>query len=166
LVDLAGSLGEKSLRRLVEQAAVLRVLDVACVDRVLARGRRRGAPGLREILGPWRNENEKTPRLRTLLEARVLPALVVAGVPPPKCNVKLRIDRHLLEVDLLWEEQRLAIETDGEETHRTRAAFQHDRWRDQVLMAAGYRVARITWRQLENEPAPVIARIRRMLAAA
>ncbi len=69
-------------------------------------------------------------------------------------------------MDLLWEEQRLVIETDGEETHGTRHAFRHDRWRDQVLVAAGYRTARVTWDQLEDEPGAVVARIGRMLRAA
>jgi len=163
LVDMAGSLGDKSLRRLVEQAAVLRLLDVECVDRVLGRGRRRGAPRLRAILVPWRGEDERLPRLRSLLEARLLPRLVKAGLPCPRCNVKLRIDGKLFEVDLLWEKERLIIETDGEETHGTRIAFQRDRWRDQVLMAAGYRTARVTWIQMEDEPAAIVARIKRML---
>jgi very-short-patch-repair endonuclease len=66
-------------------------------------------------------------------------------------------------VDLLWEKQRLAIETDGEETHGTAAAFQRDRWRDQLLVAAGYRTARLTWNQVHNEPKAVVNRIARML---
>lgn len=163
MVDMAGHLGRKSLGRLVEQAAVLRLLDVPEVDRVLARGRRRGAPSLRAVLDPWRTDDERRPRLRSPLEARVLPSLVAAGLPRPECNVKLRIDGERLEVDLLWKKQRLAIETDGEETHGTRSAFQSDRKRDQVLVAAGYRVARVTWRQAEDEPAAVVARIKRML---
>ena len=77
--------------------------------------------------------------------------------------MKLRIDGKLFEVDLLWEKERLIIETDGEETHGTRIAFQRDRWRDQVLMAAGYRTARVTWIQMEDEPAAIVARIKRML---
>lgn len=95
----------------------------------------------------------------------MLPALVEAGLPLPEFNSRLRIEGEHLEVDLLWEKRRLVIETDGEETHGTRAAFQHDRWRDQLLVAAGYRTARVTWRQLEDEPSAVIARIKRMLAA-
>lgn len=75
----------------------------------------------------------------------------------------LRTQGERFEVDLLWKEQRLVIETDGEETHGTRAAFQRDRWRDQVLVSAGYRTARVTWSQLENEPTAVAARIKRML---
>jgi very-short-patch-repair endonuclease len=64
---------------------------------------------------------------------------------------------------MLWEKQKLAIETDGEETHGTAVAFQRDRLRDQLLVAAGYRTARITWRQVQDEPTAVVNRIARML---
>jgi hypothetical protein len=50
LVDMAGRVGQQSLRRLIEQAAVLQALDVREVDRILARGRRRGSPNLRALL--------------------------------------------------------------------------------------------------------------------
>ncbi|HWI96261.1 MAG TPA: DUF559 domain-containing protein [Solirubrobacterales bacterium] len=154
------------MRRLVEQAAILRMLDIDEVDRILARGRRRGAPRLRAILAPWRNTVERRPVLRSRLEARLFPCLIEEGLPVPRTNVKLRIDGHFLEVDLFWEKQRLAIETDGEETHGTPMAFQRDRKRDQVLVAAGYRTARITWDQVRDEPTAVVSRISRMLKAA
>jgi very-short-patch-repair endonuclease len=163
LVDMAGRLGWESLRKLVEQAAVLRLLDVHEVDRVLARGRRRGAPRLRAILAPWRIKDERPPRLRSRLEARILPRLLEGGLPRPQCNARVPVDGRRLEVDLLWQEQRLVIEMDGRETHDTRAAFERDRWRDQLLTAAGYRTARVTWAQVNDEPHAVVARIRRML---
>ncbi|HWM62533.1 MAG TPA: DUF559 domain-containing protein [Solirubrobacterales bacterium] len=163
LVDLAGGLGEKSLHRLVEEAAVQRLLDIASVDRILARRRRRGAPALRKVLSHWRSESETLPHLKSTLEARVFTAVVEVGLPSPRCNQILRFDGRPLEVDLLWEEQRLVIETDGEQTHGTRKAFRHDRWRDQVLTAAGYRTARVTWDQMEDEPNATVARIRCML---
>ncbi len=166
LVDLAGSTGWGSLRRLVERAAILRRLDVEEIDRVLARGRRRGAPRLRTILAPWRETQGHRPVLRSPLEARLLPRLIEAGLPAPRCNVRLRLDGQQFEIDLLWERQRLAIETDGEETHATRIAFQRDRWRDQLLVAAGYRTARITWAQVRDEPTEVVDRIARMLTVA
>jgi len=163
LVDMAGSTGWGSMRRLVEQAAILRLLDVEEIDRILALGRRRGAPRLRAILVPWRDGSEPAPKLRSRLEARLLPLLVEEGLPRPRCNVRLEIDGNWLEIDLLWEKQRLAIETDGEETHGTPVAFQRDRWRDQLLVAAGYRTSRITWIQVRDEPNAVIDRIARML---
>ncbi len=164
LVDMAGRTRARSLRRLVEQAAVLRQLDVRAVDRVLARGRRRGAPNLRAILRVWRAGNEYKPVLRSPLEAKLLPALLERGVPHPECNVKLRIDGGKpIEVDMLWRDRRLVIEADGEETHGTRGAFQSDRRRAQRLVAAGYRVAGVTWGQAEDETSAVVGRIKRML---
>lgn len=165
IVDMAGESGWGRLRRLVEQAAIMRQLDVEEIDRILARGRRLGAPRLRTILAPWRETREKRPVVRSRLEARLLPRLIEDGLPAPRTNVKLHVDGHPFEIDLLWEEQRLAIEADGEETHNTRAAFQRDRKRDQILTAAGYRTARVTWAQVRDEPNAVVNRIAHMLKA-
>jgi len=163
LVDMAGWTGWNSMRRLVEQAAILRLLDVDEIDLVLSRGRRRGTPRLRTILAPWRQTCESRPVVRSPLEALLLPLLIEEGLPAPRTNVELRIDGNTLEVDLLWEKQRLVIETDGEETHATGVAFQRDRWRDQLLTAAGYRTARVTWAQARDERDAVVHRLARML---
>lgn len=162
IVDMAGQSGWGQLRRLVEQAAILRLLDPEEIDLVLSRGRRRGAPRLRAVLSPWRSL-PKDLRIRSRLEARLLPILIEEGLPPPRCNARFQIEGHRLEIDMLWEKQRLAIETDGEETHGTPVAFQRDRLRDQLLLAAGYRTARITWLQVHDEPVAVVRRIARML---
>jgi very-short-patch-repair endonuclease len=69
-------------------------------------------------------------------------------------------------VDLLWRRERLVVEIDGHAFHGHRAAFERDRRRDQVLAAAGFRVIRITWLQLEREPLAVITRIAQALATA
>ncbi len=165
LVDMAGQSGTGQLRRLVEQAAILRQLDVEEIELVLSRGRRRGATRLRTTLRRWQGIAESRPQLRSRLEARLLPRLIEEGIPAPRCNAALEIEGHRFEIDMLWEEQRLAIETDGEETHGTEAAFQRDRWRDQLLVADGYRTARITWRQVQDEPVAVVNRIARMLGS-
>jgi hypothetical protein len=165
IIDMAGVSGWAQLRRLVEQAAILRELDIDQIDAFLSRGRRRGTPLLRRVLSPWRKTAEPRPTLRSRLEARLLPQLIEAGLPAPQTNISLSLEGHRLEVDLLWKEQRLAIETDGEKTHGTSAAFQRDRWRDQLLVAAGYRTARITWSQVRDEPTAVVNRIARMLRA-
>jgi very-short-patch-repair endonuclease len=55
------------------------------------------------------------------------------------------------EVDFLWRRERLVVETDGRETHLTRAAFERDRAKDAKLTLAGYRVVRFTYRQVEYE---------------
>ncbi|MGZ4225171.1 MAG: endonuclease domain-containing protein [Solirubrobacteraceae bacterium] len=55
-------------------------------------------------------------------------------------------------VDAVWPDQRLIVEVDGYAYHRHRAAFERDRRRDQQLIAAGYRVIRVTWIQLRDGP--------------
>jgi very-short-patch-repair endonuclease len=165
LVDLAGSVGAATLRSLVEEAGVQRSLDVRAIDRVLSRRRRRGGPRLRRLLAPWRVAGEELPSLRSRLEAKLWPRLVERGIPLPQTNRRLDLDWARLEVDFLWAERRLVVETDGAETHATAPAFNRDRWRDQLLVAAGYRVIRVTWAQLEDEPRAVVDRILRILSS-
>ena len=160
-------LGTDSLRRAVERAAVQKRLDLSALDRALARAKgRHGVAGLRAILEPWRSEDGVTADVRSEFEALVLPRLLATGLPRPVCNRTLRLGEERLMVDFLWERQRVVVETDGRQTHETPMAFQRDRRRDQILVAAGYRVARATWDQIHREGDAVVARIARALAGA
>jgi hypothetical protein len=166
LVDMAGSFGTPSLRRSVERAAVLKLLELEALDRAMAAAKGRpGVRALRTIVVDWRTPDGSVPDLRSVFEALVLPRLVAMGLPRPAANVKLHLGGELLTVDFLWESARLVIETDGEETHGTPVAFRRDRRRDQLLLAAGYRVGRVTWDQMRDEPEGVVARIAAALAA-
>ncbi len=160
LVDLAGIVGTATLSRTVERAAVLKLLDLSDLDLCLyyARGRR-GRRALARILADWRTPDGKAQDLRSDFEAHVLPRLVSMGLPRPEVNRKLRVGGEVLMVDFLWSKQKVVVETDGAGTHQTPVAFQRDRHRDQLLSAAGYRVARITWDQMRRELDAVIARI-------
>jgi len=57
------------------------------------------------------------------------------------------------------------VETDGRVDHLTPTAFEDDRERDALLMEAGYKVRRFTYRQITERPDWVAARIRAALAA-
>ena len=164
LVDLAGMLGTDSLRRATERAAVLRRLDMEALDAALRNARgRRGLIALREIANEWRTEDGSVADVRSDFEALVLPRLLKMGLRRPACNQSLAFGDDRLMVDFLWQEHRLVVETDGRETHATPVAFQRDRRRDQILVAAGYRVARATWDQIHDECDDVVARIARAL---
>jgi hypothetical protein len=70
-----------------------------------------------------------------------------AALPEPLVNLSLAAPDHpRLEVDFCWPSHHLIVETDGWESHRTRAAFEADRRRDAALQAGGWRVMRFTWR--------------------
>jgi hypothetical protein len=164
LVDLAGILGTPSLRRAVERAAVLKLLDLDALDRALENAKgRTGRRTLATILADWRTADGSVPDLRSDFEALVLPLLLAHGLPRPACNETLFLDGHRITVDFLWKAERLVLETDGWQTHGTPVAFRRDSWRDQILIAAGYRVARSTWHQMHDEPDKVVARLAQAL---
>jgi very-short-patch-repair endonuclease len=75
----------------------------------------------------------------------------------------VRIAGH--EVDVLWREHKLIVEIDGSAFHSVRSSCERDRRREQELVAAGYRVIRVTWRKLTAEPVAVAARLATALAA-
>ena len=60
----------------------------------------------------------------------------------------------------------MAVETDGWATHGRRAGFEDDRARDAALLAAGWRVLRVTYRRLRREPVLVAAQLAAVLAQA
>jgi very-short-patch-repair endonuclease len=124
------------------------------------RGRRvrapRGqAPALRAALAIL-DEPQVT---RSEAERRLLELIRAAGLPAPHCNARVLG----LEVDMVWPDLRMVVEIDGYAFHGTREAFERDRGRDARLLAAGYRVLRVTWRQIVDEPLRVIATIAAVL---
>jgi very-short-patch-repair endonuclease len=152
LLDLAPLLPQRDLDRAVEQAQVLNLTDRATLLRCSKN--RRGAPILKRAL-------HHEPRLtRSEAEQRLLALIRAAGLPLPRSNVRL----HGHEVDFLWPAQRLIVEVDGFAYHSTREAFERDRRRDAGLQALGYRVIRLTWRQIVHEPEATVARVATLLA--
>jgi hypothetical protein len=83
-------------------------------------------------------------RARSELEQAMLAICRRHRLPPPEVNVN--VDRY--EVDLLWRDQRLIVEVDGWDSHRSRSAFEEDRARDARLAVLGYEVLRFTWRRM------------------
>lgn len=167
IVDLAGVYGDKELREAVERAAMERVLDLAAIDAILEGGpRRRGAPRLRRILEEWRPvaETAKYATFRSLFEAKLLPLIASAGLPMPRVNAPVRTAERTLEVDFLWERERFVVEADSRKHHGIEIAFERDHRRDRDLIAAGYGILRVTWREVEREPAAVFSALRNELA--
>ena len=58
---------------------------------------------------------------------------------------------------------RLVAELDSYGIHTTRRNFEADRARDRALTAAGWRVVRITWRQLHHDATTLAAQLRTLL---
>lgn len=157
LLDAAEHLSDRALDRAVEQSERLRRFDGFALSALLERsGGRRGAGRLRSAVGRYDENHRFT---RSDLEDLALDLVRDHGLPRPLVNA--RVGDH--EVDLLWSQQRVVVEADSWTFHGTRAAFERDCQRDADLQARGYRVVRVTWRRVRDEPAWIAARLRDVL---
>jgi very-short-patch-repair endonuclease len=158
LLDLAAFVTSRELEQALAEAQARRLVRRNDLTSLLARvGPRPGVPALRSLI-----ETEGAPALtRSEAEERFLALIRAAELPAPEVNV--RVGPH--EVDFLWREQRLIVEIDGFAFHSSRASFERDRVRDARLTAEGFRVIRVTWRQLVDRPEALVARIAAALRA-
>jgi very-short-patch-repair endonuclease len=99
------------------------------------------------------------------LEDRFLPFLADRAIPLPQTNISLEAQGKRYRVDCFWPAAGLVAELDGRDCHVRELAFEADRERDGNLLAAGYRVLRVTRRQLEEAPDLVQRRLRAALAS-
>ena len=134
LRDLKTGLTSEQLERALEQAQILGLIRID------------GAPD------PEFTRSAGERRLKALCKA--------AGLPIPRMNSIVAG----WEVDAFWPAARLVVEVDGWNFHRTRRAFERDRRKDAEVTAAGFRVVRVTWKRLDNEPYSVTAQLAVLLA--
>ncbi|MGI8631672.1 MAG: endonuclease domain-containing protein [Solirubrobacterales bacterium] len=150
LLDLAGVLPVARVERLLERAEGLGGADGPTPATLVSRyPGRRGVARLRLALGLTEGA---APVLRSEFEARFRSWLREHRLPEPACNVRIHAGGREYESDCVWRDAGLIVELDGRETHGTRAAFERDRARDRALQAAGWRVIRVTWTQLQTDP--------------
>jgi very-short-patch-repair endonuclease len=108
-----------------------------------------------------RLEGAESRRARSDLEEDFFALVGTHHLPLPETNVKLG----RWEVDFLWREQRLVVEIDSFAYHRGSVSFHDDHARDLDLRQLGFTVLRFSERQLEEEPARVVADLARALGA-
>jgi very-short-patch-repair endonuclease len=156
LVDLAEDSPERELERAVDEGITRRLVTTASITAAVRRLRgRRGASRLQALL----KRDTEPAFTRSEAEERLLALIRDSGLPMPQVNAI--VGQHT--VDFVWRQRRLVVETDGYRFHSTRSAFERDRVRDAELIAGGFRVIRITWRQLEVEPLAIVARLAQAL---
>jgi hypothetical protein len=154
LLDLAEVLDRHQLERAVHETEFRRLTSPLSLDAFLARhAGRRGTTALREIVNR-RNLGATIPKSK--LETAFLAFVDKHAIPRPLVNE--RIGPYI--VDGLYADQRLVVELDSRAAHETTRAFEEDRRRDRYLLTKGYRVMRITHRQLHEEHATIARQLR------
>jgi hypothetical protein len=164
LLDLAAVVSPARVARAAHEAEVRRLGDVLSLADIIERHpRRRGIATLRRLLAEGRLGSDVT---HSELEARFLSFVAAEGLPRPDVGVHVAAGGVLVECDSVWPAQRLIVELDGSAVHGSATAFERDRHRDRVLAVEGWRVVRVTWRQLHRERAVLAADLRRLLTSA
>jgi hypothetical protein len=124
LVDLAGTVGDWTLRSCFERAAQKKYLDIPAIEASMDPGRR-GNRSLRALIDEWRKAAPvaKKGRLKSPLEAKILPLVLAHPVPAPLLNAPVEIAEGRIGVDFLWPEHRFVLEADSRDFHSTPIAF-------------------------------------------
>jgi hypothetical protein len=155
LVDLAAVLSEAALARAVHEADVRFRTNPDASEAVLAR--RHNWPGARQLRWVIRGE---VPVSLSKLELSFIDRLREAGLPPPETNCPAGGRR----VDCRWPEHRLTVELDGYRYHSSRHAWEQDRQREREAQARGDEFRRFTWRDVEEDPGPMLADLGSLLS--
>jgi very-short-patch-repair endonuclease len=144
------------VENLVREAEYRELYDRLSLPHLLDRHRRRrGCRTVKKAL--IRTEESAAGTAASRLEERFLPFLRAHGLPIPRLNEWIDLGDRRYRVDCRWPGTKEIVELDGWRAHRTRGAFRKDRERDRRLRVAGYGLTRITWSQLDDEPATIAA---------
>jgi hypothetical protein len=149
LIDLSARSDRIAVERIVDEADRLDLISPPQLRAELED--HRGEPGVAR-LRTWLDR--RTFRLtRSHLERLFLPLAQDVGLPVPETKVWV----NGFEVDFLWPDLRLVVETDSLRHHRTPAQQVRDRRRDQAHAVAGFTPLRFTHEQVRYEPEHVRA---------
>ena len=156
ICDLAATEPPREVEAAFQEALYREIVTERPLAAIIKREpRRKGAPVVRALI--------EDPRMTRSEKERVLLRLIdAAQLPRPMTNVRV----HGYLIDAYWPAERLAVEFDGRKAHGHRIAFDNNRKRDQVLLANGVRVMRVTGRHLGSEPVAVAVRIGQALRVA
>ena len=140
----AGQLTDEQLTRVVNDARRARLCSLAALAELLARHPNHPAARRLHLFA-----DPASPLTASPLEDRFAAFCARHGLPTPAFNVRVRG----LEVDALFAAERLIVELDSWEFHQDRNAFETDRRRDAITLAAGYGTVRITTERLDDDEA-------------
>lgn len=163
ILDLAAILRPSDLEKVIDRAERADLFDLNAVVDVLDRANgKKGTQTLKRILAAYEKSTQKS-ELERAFKALLKPA---TDITSPSFNALVQGERSTHEVDALWQEQRLAVQLDGFEFHRTRRDREKDAATDADLELAGYRVMRLTWDDVTVNGERTLRRLRLALRLA
>jgi hypothetical protein len=154
-IDLASTERDRVLRRALANADYRRWLELPAIEAALGKGRT-GSVRLRSAL---RRHQPQLAHARSNLEVRFFELCERDGLPLPLLGEWVAG----WLVDALFVEQRVAVELDGPDNHRSAAHTRRDRRKDLDLRTAGLTPLRYSDEQVDHHWPVVRADLRRAL---
>ena len=154
-LDLCDALGGEA----IDHALRTRSTTLALMRRALATTpNRTGNPVRRQLLLDSRDEpwSEAERQIHRLLRA--------AKITGWQANQPVRIGGVTVYPDVLFRRLQLVIEIDGREFHTDPEVFELDRRRQNLLVLHGWRVLRVTWQMIQQEPDRILAMVQEAIA--
>jgi very-short-patch-repair endonuclease len=159
------------LRYSVPALTAIDMATFACSDAIDIALRTRAATlaGMYEALRMTPHRAGNRERLQLLIDSRGKPwsaaerlshrLLRAAHIKGWETNLPVLVGGQLFYIDIAFKQQKLAIEIDGRLHETDEDLFESDRWRQNALVADGWRVLRFTVAMLRDHPEVFIAAI-------
>ena len=162
LLDLSAVVPAADLDVAIDRAERLGIFDLRAIQDVLDRAKgKKGARALRRAIAAYEPSTQKS-----RLERRFKGLLETApDIRRPAFNALVDGETGTHEVDAYWEAERLAVQVDGFDFHRTRRDRERDAASDADLELAGLRVTRFTWDDVTVHGERTLRRVRLALGA-
>jgi len=167
LLDLCGCVHPQRAERALDNALAMELTTIQQLVLMLAETGARGRPGtarLRLLLA-FRTDEYIPPESE--LEALLLAVLDAADIGrPDRQEVVGGTQAQVGRVDFVYRPAKVVIEADSRRYHSAWLDVQADHRRDLLLAAAGWRIIRVNWHQLVQEPELFVAAVKAFLRAA
>ena len=154
----------EGLRYTIPALTAIDLATFACSDALDIALRTRAATlaGMYDALRLTPHRSGNAERLRLLIDSRNEPwsaaerlshrLLRAAGIKDWQTNLPVFMDGQIFYINIAFKQRKLAIEIDGRLHETDEDLFESDRWRQNALVADGWRVLRFTWTMLCDHP--------------
>jgi len=164
IIDLCGCVHPRRAERAMDNALSMGLVSVGDLGRMLGETGTHGRAGIalaRRLLSV-RTADYVAPASE--LEALLLAVLEASGIEAPERQGSVGgTQAPVGRVDFVFREARVVVEADSRRHHSSWLDVQADHRRDLLLTAAGWRVIRVNWHQLVEEPRLFAAAVRTVL---
>lgn len=165
ILDLAARLPDAELALAIQWCRRERGLTWEQLASTLRRHARRGRPGVARLRRVIASSAQREEISDSALEELVIALLAESDLPVPTLHHRIEVRGRVVEIDLAYVAERVAIELDGL-VHTEVEVFRADRRRQNLLVLDGWLILRFTWHDYVTDPERIIREVRSALGLA